>query len=93
MAAKVYFTTIGPNGEVKTRGSVSDYGFTWAAWYKGKKYSGRDANGNPTWTEVWFQSFSATKQGALKNVGNDPKAFLSPVFKSDRKGNKLEAGE
>lgn len=72
---KVYFTTVGPDGSVHTRGSQHDYGYTHAAWYK--------ANGK------WQVTFSTSKDGALKNAGvsngDKREVHVSKVTKSDTK--------
>lgn len=68
---KVYFTTVGPDGSVHTRGSRHDYGYTHAAWYK--------AIGK------WYVAFSTTKEGALKNAGAKKDVHVSKVTKSNTK--------
>lgn len=69
--SKTYFTTIGPNGEVHTRGSREDYGYTVAGWYSGM-------NGK------WNVSFSRDEYTLRRTIKN-PTLFVSPVTKSDKK--------
>lgn len=69
--SKVFFTTRGPEGQIKTRGSAMDYGYTVAGWYRG--FGGK-----------WEVAFSRDEH-TLRRTIRVANLFVSPVVKSTSK--------
>ncbi len=74
--SKTFFSTVNPDGQVYTRASSSDFGYTHAAWLR--DWNARDQ----ARTGKWRCSFSTSAHGACKNMGNIGGIRLSPVMKS-----------
>lgn len=81
---KTYFSATNPDGQIVTRASGHDYGYTHAAFYRTSKWN-REARAS---LPIWGVTFSTSAAGAYKNAGNDPAAVVVPVTRSDKKPRK-----